>query len=517
VQKQNRLFVACVLALVATSFGFVLRAMLLPTIGVELNLTETQKGALGGAGLFPFALSIIFFSLIIDRIGYGTAMAFAWVGHVASAIITITARSYEQLYAGTLLFALANGTIEAVVNPVTTTMFSTNKTHRLNILHSGWAGGLVLGGLLFLALPESVGWRIRIGLFIIPAVIYGAMMVGQKFPVQERVTAGVSYTDMLKEFGWASCFIVCWFACQAIDAVATAFGGNFLGAEHPFAWAALWALIPTIFFAIKYKSFGRPMFVFLLLIMTLSATTELGTDSWITDLLTPAMKQLGMQAGWVLVYTSSIMLVLRLSAGPLVHKLSPLGLLATCSAICALGIYWLAVGGTTAGIIFVAATLYGVGKTFFWPTTLGVVSEQFPKGGALTLNAIGGMGMIAVGTVGATLLGTLQDHAIDTKLMADNPAIHAQVIQYAETEKGAAPKPLEKSTFGISYTPLDQTKIEKLPEADKAQVDKVKGEAKLGALATVSTLPAIMFVCYLGLIFYFKSKGGYKPVQISST
>jgi MFS family permease len=202
VQKGNRLFVACVLALVATSFGFILRVVLLHDIGVTFNLTQTQEGALGGAGLFPFALSIIFFSLIIDKIGYGTAMACAWIGHVVSAVITITAHSYQQLYVGTLIFALANGTIEAVVNPVVTTLFSQNKTHRLNILHSGWAGGLVLGGLLAIAMA-GFGWRWKIGLFLLPALVYGALMIGQRFPVQERVSAGVSYAEMLKEFGWA--------------------------------------------------------------------------------------------------------------------------------------------------------------------------------------------------------------------------------------------------------------------------------------------------------------------------
>lgn len=504
VQKENRLFIACVLALVATSFGFVLRALLLNTIGVDLNLTETQKGALGGAGLFPFALSIIFFSLIVDRIGYGTAMAFAWVGHVASAIITITAHSYQQLYVGTLIFALANGTIEAVVNPVTTTLFSRNKTHRLNILHSGWAGGLVLGGLLAIAM-SGFGWRAKIGLFLIPALIYGALMIGQKFPVQERVSAGVSYADMLKEFGWASCFIVCWFICLAINLVCDAFHGHFLVPGYEFLSAAVYALLPTILFAVKYKSFGRPMFVLLLLIMTLSATTELGTDTWISDLLTPAMKQLGLQAGWVLVYTSAIMLALRLSAGPLVHRLSPLGLLAAGSALCAAGLLWIAHAGAVAGIIFLAATLYGVGKTFFWPTMLGVVSEQFPKGGALTLNAIGGMGMIAVGALGGPILGTLQDVAFDKNLQQANPAIHQTVAKPAETK------------FGMTFQALDKKKIEALPEPEKVTVNKITGDASQATLATVAVLPAIMCACYVGLIFYFKSRGGYKQIQLSET
>jgi MFS family permease len=423
---------------------------------------------------------------------------------VASAIITITAHSYQQLYVGTLIFALANGTVEAVVNPVTTTLFSKNKTHRLNILHSGWAGGLVLGGLLAIAM-SGFGWRAKIGLFLIPALVYGALMIGQKFPVQERVTAGVSYADMLKEFGWASCFIVSWFVCLAVNLVCNAFGGHVLDPDYPFLSAAVASLVPTIFFAVKYKSFGRPMFVFLLLIMTLSATTELGTDSWITDLLTPAMQQLGMAAGWVLVYTSALMFVLRLCAGPLVHRLSPLGLLAGGSALCVAGLFWIAHAGTAAGIIFIAATLYGIGKTFFWPTMLGVVSEQFPRGGALTLNAIGGMGMIAVGSLGAAFLGTLQDVALDHNLQKDSPAIHQMVAEKPQTQ------------FGMTFQPLDKEKINALPEPDKGTAEKIIGETSQSTIATFAILPAIMFVCYVGLIIYFKSKGGYKQMQLTET
>jgi MFS family permease len=136
-KNEDRLFQACMLSLVATAFGFVMRSSLLNALGMAFDLTEGQKGALIGAGLFPFALSIIAFSLIVDRIGYGRAMAFAWVLHVLSAIVMVTAGSYRGLYLGTLLFSLANGTIEAVVNPMATTLFSKTKTSRLIVLHSG--------------------------------------------------------------------------------------------------------------------------------------------------------------------------------------------------------------------------------------------------------------------------------------------------------------------------------------------------------------------------------------------
>ena len=497
-KNDTRLFVACIFALVTTSFGFIVRAFLLAEWGLQFNLTDTQIGALQGAGLFPFAVSIILFSLIIDRIGYGRTMAIAWTGHVLSAIITMTATTYTQIYVGTLLFALANGAVEAVVNPVTATLFPKSKTHHLNILHSGWPGGLVLGGVLVIALGD-LAWRWKIGLFLLPALVYGAMMLKCKIPVQERVAAGVSYRDMLREFGWAGCLIVSYFIANAFDEVAR---GIFHTALNPgIVWTI--TLLPALVFAIMVRSFGRPVFVLLLLVMVLLATTELGTDSWVTTLLTPVLASLGANAGaWVLIYTSCIMFVLRFFAGPIVHRLSPLGLLASGAILAAIGLTWLAHAGAVAWAIFLAATLYGAGKTFFWPTMLGVVSEQFPKGGALTLNAMGGMGMIAVGVLGNPLLGVIQDKYFDRELAVQSPAIHQTV---------AGP---QESKFGLSYQPLDKQKIAMLPEAQRVQVEQIRNANNQSTLAKMAVLPMIMAACYCGLLIYYRTRGGYRPVNI---
>ena len=68
-------------------------------------------------------------------------MAAAWVGHVVSAIVTMTASSYTQIYIGTTLFALSNGIVEAVTNPAVATLYPKDKVRYLNILHAGWPGG----------------------------------------------------------------------------------------------------------------------------------------------------------------------------------------------------------------------------------------------------------------------------------------------------------------------------------------------------------------------------------------
>ena len=500
-QNPARLFVASIIAIAAMSFGFVIRAFLLTEWRETFNLSETQIGSIQGAGLFPQELTIILFSLIIDRVGYGRTIAFAFIAHVVSAIVTITATSFNGLYWGTFIFALAGGAVEAAVNPITATLYPRSKTHHLNILHAGWPGGLVIGGLLVIALGTAGGenaWRWKVALYLIPVAVYGVMMIGQKFPVQERVAAGVSYTDMLGEFGWAGCLIVSIFGAYAADEILRVFGWHL---NTP-AIVAI-ALVPTALFALRIRSFGRPIFVFLLLVMILLATTEIGTDSWIASLMTPVLKEFGSNAGnCVLIYTSAIMFVLRFCAGPIVHRISPLGLLAVCAVIASTGLFWLAHAGSAALVVFAAATCYGLGKSFFWPTTLGVVSEQFPKGGALTLSAVAGVGMISVGVLGNPLLGTVQDKFLDQRLAAQNSALHEKITEAAQ------------SKYGLRFQPLDKTKLAALSDAEKAEVENVRIANNQATLATVAVLPAIMFLCYLSLVLYFKSRGGYQQVHM---
>jgi MFS family permease len=330
------------------------------------------------------------------------------------------------------------------------------------------------------------------------------MMLGQKFPVQERVASGVSYREMLHEFGWGSCFIVCFFVVFALDSVFVSLGVY----TQTISWtrALIIAAVPTIAFAAAYRSFGRPMFVFLLLVMILLATTELGVDSWITNLMTPVLAQFSQYGGlMLLVYTSFIMFVLRFFAGPIVHRISPLGLLATCAALASVGLFWIANAGSSAAMIFAAGTLYGIGKTFFWPTTLGVVTEQFPRGGAMTINAIAGVGMISVGVLGGPILGAIQDNALDERLRAADPAIHARVAGEPAT------------AYLMRYQPVDRSKVAALPEPARKVVDDITTQNSQQTLSTFAILPAIMFFCYIGLILYFRARGGYRQVQLAPT
>jgi len=485
------LFWACFMSLIATAFGFIVRTMVIKDWGTQFGLSETQKGEIFGVGLWPFAISIVLFSLTIDKIGYGKAMAFAFVCHVASAIMTIFATGYWSLYAATFIVAIANGTVEAVINPVVATLFPNEKTKYLNRLHAAWPGGLVLGGIIAIAMGNT-DWKYKVALIFIPVVGYGLLMLGRKFPLNERVAAGVSYKAMLQQVGILGAVIVVGLMVREVGRV---FDLN-LYVQLGIGVALVVA------FGAYVRSLGQPLFIFLLLVMIPLATTELGTDSWIGDLMGPEMNHYGLAGGWVLVYTSLIMMILRFFAGPIVHKLSPLGLLAVSAAVAAIGLVFLS--KATGVTILAAATIYGFGKTFFWPTMLGVVAEQFPKGGALTLNTIAGVGMLAVGVIGAPLLGNIQDKGVDQQLAKANPALHQEVAG-----------PEMASVFG-TYKPLEPKKVEALPKGDQAIIKGIKDSSKKDALMTVAIFPCIMLASYLALILYFRSKGGYKAQSLIS-
>jgi MFS family permease len=511
--RRGRLFLGCFIALVATAFGFVVRGGVLTDWAEQFQLSEEQKGVINGVGLAPFALSIIFLSLIVDRVGYGRIMTLAFLGHMLSAIMTIFAPNYETLYIATFIFGLANGAVEAVINPVVATVYRDNKTHWLNVLHAGWPGGLVLGGLLSIGVVYGGGqlagslpgrlWQWQMGLLLLPTALYGILLMGQKFPQQERVEAGVSYETMLKEFGWGSAYVVSFLVLMGVSQFVSIFTDP--GSDPLFTpkSAALVALVPTIIFAVFYKSFGRPMFVFLLLVMMLLATTELGTDGWIQDIMASVLKnpETGrpdpIKGTLFLVYTSAIMFVLRFFGGPIVHRISPLGLLAVCAALATVGLYWLGNAGAALGALIVAATIYAIGKTFFWPTTLGVVSEQYPKGGALLLNAVSGVGMIFAGTIGTPAIGTVQDRNLASAVQAELPSVFPNVVK---TEKGQF----------FEYEKIDSTKVAKQTDEVRDQITTMQQATKQQALAKIAVLPAIMFCCYLALIVYFKSRGGYQ-------
>jgi MFS family permease len=514
--SNTKLFWGCFIALVTTSFAFITRAFLVndPSLWpADLGLDTVKAQELFGAGIWPFAISIILFSLIIDRIGYRAAMIFSFVCYAIYAVLALQAHAvlhpsvplegealtaarasaWNMLYAGSIILGLGNGTVEAFINPVVATLFNRDKTKWLNMLHAGWPAGLVGGGLIsiFLGSMVSSDWRILVYLIAIPAVVYMLILVRAKFPVNERVAAGTSYREMLAEFGMLG-------AALAGFLVFKQFGMVF-GWPQSVTWILLVATI--VAYGLYCRSLGRPLLLFLCVVMMPLATTELGTDGAITGIMEEPLHAVGANPLWVLVYTSSIMMGLRFIAGPIVHKLTPLGLLAACSLLACIGLLLLSSAQGLA-FIFFAATIYGIGKTFFWPTMLGVVAEQTPKGGALTLNAIAGIGMLTVGILGGPLIGEMQERSIESSIQSKVPGVYQGI---SKTD----------SYFFGTYQALDGAKLEALPKEQSTEIAAIAKCARQGSLTKVVFFPAFMLACYLALILWFRSRGGYKAVSLS--
>ncbi|MCK5942858.1 MAG: MFS transporter, partial [Planctomycetes bacterium] len=334
-RNEKLVFWGCFIALITTSFAFITRAFLvnIPDLWPkEFGLDQVEGQELFGAGIWPFAISIILFSLIIDRIGYRAAMVFSFVCYGIYAALALVAygvvnadglqgadleaargEAFGYLYWCSVVLGLGNGTVEAFINPVVATMFSREKTKWLNILHAGWPGGLVLGGILTILLGAQAAedWRVLVYVIALPAVVYLVMLLFVRFPVNERVAAGASYREMLVEFGAVGAAIAAFLVVKQLGEVFGWSGWVVYGIVAVLV-AAYWAYC---------RSLGRPLMIVLCLIMMPLATTEIGTDGWISGIMANVVN---FDGGWILVYTSVIMMVLRFFAGPIVHKLSPL-------------------------------------------------------------------------------------------------------------------------------------------------------------------------------------------------
>ncbi len=553
-----RLLWAGFMAIMASGVGFSIRAGILGQWANQYGFTQTELGQITGGGLTGFGIIILLSALIADRIGYGTLMISAFVMHIASAALTLAALTttskpvaFQFLFWGMFLFAVGNGICEAVVNPLVATLFPKNRTHFLNILHAGWPAGLVVGGLVAAVMAgdplfgvklmdKPVPWQYQISLFLVPVAFYGIMLLGQSFPKSEASQQGVSFKNMLREIGMLGGAILC--------VLLGLFFHSDLGLP---TWGAV-ALASVLWLAFSYATgfhLGPVLLAVLLVTHALVGYVELGTDSWIAKITGAIMdsKQNGLL---LFVYTSSLMFILRFFAGPIVERTSPLGLLFVSAILGATGLTLL---GNAQGVVFcvLAATVYACGKTFLWPTMLAVVSEQFPRGGAITIGAVGGIGMLSAGLLGGPGIGFEQDHYASANLRKADPAVFARyedpnpkhflgfetvglngskvgILEDAgENGVKTVQRDLDRLRADPKAKPEDVENLQKLvdwwkaaepsAEADKTLVTAATLDGSRMALKLTAIIPATMAVIYLGLIGYFRTKGGYKPQDLNIT
>jgi len=542
--NPQRLLWAGFMAILAAGVGFSIRAGILGQWAEQYGFTQTELGAITGGGLTGFGIIILLSSLIADRIGFGPLMFAAFVMHLVSAALTLATGAafaaggkplaFQCLFWGMFLFAIGNGIAEAVVNPLVATLFPKKKAHYLNILHAGWPGGLILGGLASYFMAGGAGakpvpWQFQISLFLAPVVLYGLMMLGQRFPKSEASSSGVSFKDMLGELGLVGAAVIC--------GLLALFFKSDLGLP-PLVAAGIAAGLLAAFGAATGFRFGHLLLAALLLIQGLVGYVELGTDSWISK-ITGTIMNSPANGLLLFVYTSGLMFILRFFAGPIVERISPLGLLAASALFGAAGLTML---GNAEGAVMcvVAATVYGIGKTFLWPTMLAVVSEQFPKGGAITIGAAGGVGMLAAGLLGGPGIGFLQDQNASAKLRESNAVVYDRYKAPKENEflwmktvgldglkVGVLENGGKEAQRELEVMQKDAAKPEAIaaqkslvdwwtssaaPDAatDKPLVEEAGLFGGRQALKLTAFVPATMFVCYALLLGWFAMQGGYK-------
>ena len=517
-KDRSLLFWASFLSLMAAGMGFAFRAMVPELWGAEYNVLDADVGKLFGAGLWPIAIMMILFSLIVDKIGYKTSMIIAFLLQATSVVLTYTAQSFNAMLWACIFAGLGHGVVEAVINPLVASIYRNDKTKWLAILHAAWPAGIAAGAAIYMTIfKDAEAWEAaRLAWFIIllPVLAYAGMyLICKRFPVDERVEAKVPYTEMLRELGGLGAFL----AISFIGYEAYAQLDLFADGQYTRLLAALGiGAVGGLAFGLIVRSAGRWMFFFLCVLMVPLATAELGTDGWIQNLMKPT---LGDYAGWALVFSATIMMGLRFFAGIPLKHMGPLGLLMISSVFSIIGLFALSVA--TGVLIFVAFVFYAVGQTFYWPAILGFTSERYPKGGALTLNTVSAMGLMTVGIFGFPFLGAVQDNYNAKAVMTDHPAIVETVHTEKRTieVKGNTEEIVqEKVFFGVSYPAINATAIMAQPEfpADgKAPLQAKLDNTGRKTVRVAAVLPATMAIGFLMLIIWFKTHGGYKPIRLT--
>jgi MFS family permease len=521
--NAKRLLWAGFTAILAAGVGFGVRGGIFANWAEEFGFSGAQLGAIGGAGFTGFCFGIIIGGVIVDKIGYGKLVLAAFLFHLVSAFVTLGAsdgmepsRAYQFLLWGTFIFALANGTLEAVANPLVATLFPKNRTHYLNILHASWPLGMVLGGVIGWTLgtgENAWGWKGQLALYLLPTIAYGVMFFGQKYPKSEASAKGLKIGAMFKDVGLLSGAVVCFMLFLFTEGNLRPFFA--IDSNTPTIIAAVVGVgLLAVVASITSFSLGHWMLFVLFIAHALVGAVELGTDGWIQN-ITGAI--LNPTEGKILfVITSLIMFGLRFCAHWIEKHvgLSPISLLLVCAMLAVLGLN-LVSAVNSFGAALGALAVYAVAKTFFWPTMLAVVGDRFPSTGAVAMSLLGGVGMMSAGLIGTPGLGYFKDR------LAAEELVKADAPLYEQWKSAGEPSKFLKFH---EVTPIDPQKLElaKKTAADQrtpeqATVVAADIQGNRNTLKVDSLIPAGMAVLYLILMIYFRSIGGYRPLSVGAS
>jgi MFS transporter, putative metabolite:H+ symporter len=410
--NRSRLFTASCFALITTAFAFAIRAGILNELNETLNLDDKQLGWINASAIFGFPVATIVGGILYNVIGAKKMVWLAFATHLLGIILTVTAGSFEMLLLSNFLIGFANGTVEAACNPLIAAMYKDDLTVQLNKFHVWFPGGLAIGSLIA-QFMTGASWQSQIAVMFIPLVIYGYLFWGQEFPDAEGA-GQAKVSDNLS--GMLS-----------------------------------------------------PLYIFMLLCMTFTATSELGTQQWVERLLGKA----GAQPLLILALVTGLMALGRFFGGGLIHRFKPTGVLWGSSVIATIGIVLMS--QATGGLTYLAAVMFAIGVCFFWPTMIGFVGEYIPKAGAFGMSLIGGVGMMATGWFQPIIGGWITDGKI-----------------------------AEANALGHSVSTSEQlTELLKTLPTDIANSIELK--AGQAALDNIAVFPAILIVLF-GILFFWTRK-----------
>ncbi|PKA72809.1 fucose permease [Pseudomonas baetica] len=375
--QANKLFFASCLSLLVTSMIFSIRADVLQSISADYLLSNAMIGLTISSVFWGFTLGIISCALIVDWVGMKCLHIVSGLGYLLgiTLILLAPANSSGQpiddvfaatgttvLYLGFLLTGIAQGIVEGVTNPLVATLFKRDKRRMLTRLHAWWPMGLIVGGLIAWGLGQlGLSWQVKLAVVALPTLGYLMLVIALQYPSTERVDARISS-------------------------------------------------------GVMFAQLKRPLFIVLMLLMWLTAATELAPDQWFAKIMVDLLPQLGSNSILLLVYTAGLMFILRhYASGWIFARYSPFAVLTSSAVLTLVGLLGLGLsgqsalqGGLTGAVALFCVTAFGVGKTFFWPTMLAITSELLPKGGALLINLMGGAGMLSV-MVAVPAIGSLMD------------------------------------------------------------------------------------------------------------
>lgn len=330
--NKSRLFLMSCIALTVTAMTFAIRAGILNDLSESFDLTNTQLGWINSMAFLGFPVAMMVGGLAYNQVGAKNLMIIALIGHILGLVLTITANGFWLLIVSTFCIGFANGAVEAACNPLIADMYNKTKTTMLNKFHVWFPGGIVVGSLVAQFLG-GIGWQGLLAIMLLPTAVYGYMIFTTAFPETK---------SSLRSTGE------------------------------------------------NIKALFSPLFIFVIILMTISATTELGTTQWINQILAGT----GASPMLILALVTGVMAVGRYFAGPIVHRLNPIGVLWASAIVSTLGLVLLS--RTDGSMVYASAVIFALGVTYFWPTMIGVVSEYQPKTGALGMSLVGGAGMFGV-------------------------------------------------------------------------------------------------------------------------